>query len=983
MADDPPSDVRSRYRDFLRRTTERVDTRIILQMQRIIALKLDEIFVPLTAREEPRNRKEEGDLIRAAAEAKSVEEHFDPTFDLILIREGRSRLSELGRTGVSISELLHESPLNVLLGDPGSGKSTVLRWLIRQWANAPEESAAPGEAALLPVPVTLRYFAAWLGENPSAGKSSLADFLGRAAWEETTDAADFGTLALQHAADGKAILLLDGLDEALDADARRAVVDAVIDFLDAFPRCQCLVTSRVVGYDSAPLPASFSAWRVEPFADEGVRLFYEKWALAIERSEDILEDDFTHRRAKARREDIHAALGLSDADSTASSPARPDDALAVRELARNPMLATLIGLIHHQGRRLPRDRAELYRLCLEAFIYDWESLKRVRREDLVSLDKNETLDVLEEIAFRIHDEGGANRLTAGQMALVASAFLEKTLGMDRAAAEARAARLINLIGSRAGLLIDRGNRTADPASRELGFSHLQFQEYLAGRALVRRRRDIPALLRPRVWQARWREPILLAAAYLGEQNASSASEFIEMVWDTPAPAGLAPGHRLEVLLPHAEFLALECVRDTPRIELPLRRRAHDRLRGIFIDEIRTWRWSEAARIVGDEGLKLAASSLSTALQKEDPSLRWAAVQALGALHAPEALGPLLRSLQTDDSSFVRQAAAHALGALRAPEALGPLLSALKEETPEVRQAAARALGALRAPEALGPLLAALRKGENAFVCQTVAQSLGTLGAPEALGPLLTALNKENILVRWAVVDALGALHAPEALGPLLSVLQADDDFVRQAAARALGALRAPEALGPLLSAMQTDENSFVRQAAARALGALRAPEALGPLLAALKKEAPEVRQGVIEALGALRAPETLGPLLTALQRDDAFFVRQVAAQALGALRAPEALGPLLTALQQDDHPFVRWTAADALGALRAPEALGPLLTALQEHDEEYFVREAAAKALKEIGSKEAIPTLATMLASEANRVFWPSIEDALTAIVCG
>ena len=371
-------DVREFYRERLGRATERVDTRIVLQMHRIVWLTIDEIFVSLTAR---RSEKLPRPLQERPGPGAKTSTGKQP--DLAFFE----RAETVQRPNVPIDEILATSPQAVLLGDPGSGKTTLLRKIAHRWAAqgasdvlfATSADKVPSQlAGFLPVYLELRYFAQELSANPSL---RLEDYLARAPWDWAQDrAADVGELIAKHTRDGRCLFLFDGLDEAIDKNLRVRVVDEVDGLLSKRPGCRCVVTSRVVGYELSPMPDTFQVTTLEPFTPRQTCEFFQKWALAIERQEDIKEDDFTRKRAKARADDILRGLGYDPARMDQEDAERADPAKRrLQELAQNPMLCTLIGLIHHQGKRMPEDRVELYQHCVEAFIYDWEIQKRIRK----------------------------------------------------------------------------------------------------------------------------------------------------------------------------------------------------------------------------------------------------------------------------------------------------------------------------------------------------------------------------------------------------------------------------------------------------------------------------------------------------------------------------------------------------------------------------------------------------------------------------
>lgn len=176
-----------------------------------------------------------------------------------------------------------------------------------------------------------------------------------------------------------------------------------------------------------------------------------------------------------------------------------------------------------------------------------------------------------------------------------------------------------------------------------------------------------------------------------------------------------------------------------------------------------------------------------------------------------------------------------------------------------------------------------------------------------------------------------------------------------------------------LSAAEQEE----RRDAVSQLGAMKHPDASRAAIASLKDPSAGVRATAASSILALPGEESAGNLIPLLSDKDEFVRREVA-YALGVTRSKGALAPLLERLLLDREDGVRGAAAVALGEIADPSAVAVLaavmrsevvLTGLKKNskskkEQNPFVLRAAARALGQIGSREAVPALIATLENE-------------------
>ncbi len=376
----------------------------------------------------------------------------------------------------------------ILLGDPGSGKSTFVRqlsaWLIAARLKQ-REPLTEWEADLVPILVSLRELAPRIGgldldrmSAPDRERALLA-----ALWDhwradlKQLNAADFADGLDDALTNGQALLIFDGLDEVPEK-TRRAVREAVGAVLRAYPKVpRIIVTSRIRSYTGSAVLPGFTDHTLAPFDQERIRQFIGAWYTAQVHLGRIDRD-----KADDRVRDLQAAALSSD----------------LRELSSNPMLLTTMVIIHQTDVGLPRERVRLYKRAVEVLLSRWQTRKGIAISaelEAVLKDDLKLRAVVEKLAYETHRAqaqiGNAAQLrridVLAQVGNTANLTRKDVLAWLEAPAYlgsiALADQFLDYVDQRAGLLIGVGGDDGVHPS-EYNFPHRTFQEYLAGCGLV-------------------------------------------------------------------------------------------------------------------------------------------------------------------------------------------------------------------------------------------------------------------------------------------------------------------------------------------------------------------------------------------------------------------------------------------------------------------------------------------------------------------
>jgi formylglycine-generating enzyme required for sulfatase activity len=416
-----------------------------------------------------------------------------------------------------VLDLLHEQDGLIILGDPGAGKTTFLKYLALRLALG--EGEALGVGGRLPVLLSLSAYANAL----TSQDIPLDRFIARY-YDDLGIDTPVGPLLDEALAQGGALLLLDGLDEVRGLAQRHLVVKRVVDFF-TFRReggNKFILTSRVVGYrEVRPIAEGLAECTLVDFEDEDITTFIEKWTGALERAARG-DTAVAAREATREQDELLAAVGRNP---------------GVRQLAANPLLLTILALMKRQGVTLPERRVELYQRYVETLLKHWNLARGLDRPPSRDLDVVETMRVLAPLALWMHE-------TSPGVGLVKREAMQRVLEAiyaDREVPEPEQAARQFLADVReyAGLLLERG-------AGQYGFIHLTFQEYLAAVAVALRGQravePVVEALAAHVGDDNWREVTLLTIGYMGivqQRDEAAGMTLWELIQAAPGEPGQA------------------------------------------------------------------------------------------------------------------------------------------------------------------------------------------------------------------------------------------------------------------------------------------------------------------------------------------------------------------------------------------------------------------------------------------------------------
>lgn len=417
---------------------------------------------------------------------------------------------------VGLPSLLTKSARTIILGDPGSGKTTILAYLANAFATGLLQDSPQTHLGisknLLPIFFPLRYYGNYIQKEdvPSPSPASFLDCLND--YFENLNIGLPSDFFVSYFETGNCILLLDGLDEIVDSNLRQYATMSLEMLARRYPTVRILVTSRIVGYRQYTLGESFAIHTLVDFDEKQISKFIYNFIKSMEIVASSEDGELDEERVK------QSVASLSDVILSNRY---------LRELAANPLLLTIIVLVHRYRASLPQRRIELYSEFIDVLLSAWDKAKGL---NVPSLDQFELRHLLAKLAISIFEEYPAGLVEESFIVAVFRNELETTLGLSKADTLNQVNLILQIAKERSGILVEKGQGL-------FGFAHLVFEEYLAAIALIEDKNYIDVILQ-RYTEPRWHEVIILASAHLSNMGRTRATEVIEALLKTDTPEGI-------------------------------------------------------------------------------------------------------------------------------------------------------------------------------------------------------------------------------------------------------------------------------------------------------------------------------------------------------------------------------------------------------------------------------------------------------------
>jgi len=393
-------------------------------------------------------------------------------------------------------EFLTSVRRRVVLGNPGAGKSTLAVKLCSDLTSAPTSpirSSALSWESITPLRVELRkYHASGEGLMRYCERLLSSDYM-----------LDYGSGAFHELLRRRHILVIfDGLDEILDTGERRTVRNVIEAFCRRYPSTDVLVTSRVVGYDQAPLDtAAFDLVYIDDFDEARVKQYAGNW-FSLDESKDL-------DQAKQ-----HAATFL-------------EESAEVSDLRANPLLLSLLCALYRGQGYIPDNLPDIYEQCSLLLFQTWDKSRGI--EPVLPFARH-VQPALQDMAYWMYsDPRLAGGITSRQAVARVAEYLSRWRFKDRAEAEGAARDFVAFCRDRAWVFSDQQS-TSEAGEDLFAFTHRTFLEYFTAMYLVSVRDSVESLvadLLPRIRQGEWDVVCRIALQSYARGRLGGADELVK------------------------------------------------------------------------------------------------------------------------------------------------------------------------------------------------------------------------------------------------------------------------------------------------------------------------------------------------------------------------------------------------------------------------------------------------------------------------
>jgi hypothetical protein len=387
---------------------------------------------------------------------------LDQGNEVVAPRLGQKSKPGKHKTSIAGDVYISNNKRVVVLGGPGAGKTTFLRYLALAYSDLELFQKTKLNTSYLPIYIHLPFVAR---EQLTIFEAICEPLRKRRVGHEK----GFYSRLLEL---GTCTVFLDSLDE-VPSDQRRNIVNQINDFVAQFPEARIVISCRTADYNQS-FP-DFVESELVRLSKEAVHSIVKAW--------------FSKNTDKADR-----LLALLDHDQTVSS------------LTETPLLLSLLCIQFKNDLALPKKRTELYRRCVDALLRDWDTTRNFRRDTAYAMLSDDRKEKIFEAVAGASSDGSIEYEFTEPFLLTAISDEIARFSVDPSEAEG----ILEEIECHHGIVEKCSAETYQ-------FSHSTMHEYFCARYVVAKRMEME-ILRRHYEDDAWHNVIVFMASIMDDPS---------------------------------------------------------------------------------------------------------------------------------------------------------------------------------------------------------------------------------------------------------------------------------------------------------------------------------------------------------------------------------------------------------------------------------------------------------------------------------
>ncbi|MET8757587.1 NACHT domain-containing protein [Lentzea sp. NPDC004782] len=396
---------------------------------------------------------------------------------------------------VAADEWLAGGKYRLLIGRPGAGKSSLLRFVATDLLSSQPQSIAlqREHATDLPIWLPFGFLCRHLEASTENSLVSAAE-----AWLRSQSATHLWPLVKLALRDDRLLLLVDGVDEWSDVGAAERALGILEAFLGR-TSASAILSTRPYAVDRLNWRRPWAQAEITPLTDR------QRWTIVAEILQPVTQSEASPIGLSMWTVGVEPFLDQLDAI--------PE----LAELSRSPLFLTLLAATW-QGEPLPRQRFKIYARLVELLLEKHPQMRqRASHARGAVLPATEVTALFGAVAYRLRVKDPSGTVTKPEMrTLIVESMTDDTvLGYQQAEARRIADAVLAMAEDEFGLIVSHGGGS-------VGFLHRVVLDHLAGQylATLATEAQVEAMQRF-VHDPAWRDVLL---ALLTAQVSSHATE---------------------------------------------------------------------------------------------------------------------------------------------------------------------------------------------------------------------------------------------------------------------------------------------------------------------------------------------------------------------------------------------------------------------------------------------------------------------------